>query len=248
MNKLALLFAAAALLAISASAQNKPIADHLIPEESPLSMGYIDLDYDELVGDALMSGTPLHYQVVVIPSFSPEYLVGLRVIARTTDGSNQPAEYTVVARTPDRHLYHWLREIRHKINHDSDFRSEQVHAAADIRQVKIKECQRKLDSALGMRIAGLFETMLSRTTYPAPSEDIIVGSDGTDYHFSGRVGAGRDLMAGQTWSPCCNTAPAMLVDIVDGLKAWCENGDAPTLTQVSKRTEELERALKITTK
>ncbi|WBA44367.1 hypothetical protein [Hymenobacter canadensis] len=160
------------ILSINASAQQGK--DHLVPTEGIFTSYSHEQAYYSRVGDVLLAGltdSPLA-RVVVLPSFSPEYVLSLE---------QRAAKY---------YLTYRICQTRVWSNY------EKTPAI----RIQVNTTTVELSKPAALLVAKAFKQAIAKTRYPAPSKYHDNGSDGTSYHFS-HFQLGIGLRGGQTWSP-----------------------------------------------
>jgi hypothetical protein len=248
------LILAAALLANPAVAQPRwQPEDHLEPDGSILGGTAFSSDYDTLVRDLLRDAYALRVEVrmVALPSFSPEYAVGLRSFK--TYGWGAP--YRIFVLTPKAQIWTYssiamLKSGQIKTgtwgsgNQDSrqDLQKKEIarpetQVPANPRDLKIDRCDISLSEVLGDRIVEVWRKMVQATRYPAQYSAVL---DGVGYHFA-MVSPKAGLIAGQTRSPNPASTTGMLVTLADTMRAVCEK--KATMTELDQITTELEQRL-----
>ncbi len=196
MKKLALLFAAAALCATSAMAQeNAPRAPRVIQAPAPDRLTVIRAPEIDFFAehDAMLHqwfkevyADDVRIRMVALPSFSSNYAIGLK-------GSDRG--------------YRVVYLIRHLLP---------PATASGQPGVKVERCEAEIDASRASRIIETWRRMLVDVI---PHEDRRTGLDGTLYEFSMR-GGNREFK-GQTWSPDEGTRPARLAEIADTMTRYC---------------------------
>ena len=209
--------------------------DHLVPEHSLLSERF-QSDYESMVstvlGAALDRDVPV--RAIVIPSFQPEYAVGIK---------ENKGSFTAFCRMPEQHL--WLFQVlagmrAGRISSESkeqtiaDIRRLEAELPKDYRDVKIRGRDLTISSELATRIARVWELMLRQTRHEYQSG---IGFDGTTYHFSAWVQ--YQLMSGTVWSPEPTTLTGRLVQLTDTLKLLCIASNRDIRADLSQQTDEL---------
>ena len=165
--------------------------DHLLPSEGYFTSYAHQRDYYPRVRDVLCAGltdSPVA-QVVVLPSFTPEYVLSLEKRAAT---------YYLTYRVCETSVWASLQEKR--------------RASVSVRTTTVE-----LSQSAASAVINAFTQAIYQTHYPAPSETHRLESDGTTYHFS-LFQRGVGLQGGQTWSPREGTQMSDLVDLTTTLK------------------------------
>lgn len=266
MRKIALLFIAAVLGVAPAYSQTQR-PDYLTPEDSTLSGGdsMFSAKYYSLVTDVLAEGYTgsVSLRAVVLPSFWPEYLVGLR-----NTGEGKDVGHRVFYLRPTIHLsdYETLRMLQtgemkfSGAKYSDDWNSvkfeDPTKARADwINQLKsrlpvnpkdvpLARCERPLDPTVAQHITTAWIGALRETRHPPGYPGLRL--DGIGYHFSADLqweGVITDrilfksIIAGQTWSPPRDSKPGKLAELADTLVQYCD-GKAEA-TELQKQADAL---------
>jgi hypothetical protein len=253
-----LLILVAALLASPAVAQQRwQPEDHLEPEHSVLGGAGFLSGYDALVRDLLHQAYDPSVQVrmVAMPSFVPEYAVGLRGGKKLGKGAftatTRGAPYRIFVLSPEVQIWTYEsiaslhRGQQHALGKEGAALQKQAIARlqsrvpADPHNVKITRCEVGISDGLGDRIVKAWEMVLLSTRYSAQYPG---GADGVSYHFSGFVPK-AGMLDGQVWTPPRDTATGTLVTLADTMRAICEKKNGATEAQLEKVTAELEQRL-----
>jgi hypothetical protein len=252
-----LLILAALLLASPAVAQRRwQPEDHLEPDRSVLGGSASSPDYDMLLSDLLRDAydTGVDVRMVALPSFFPEYVVGLRSFETIGAGAFKRVvrgpPYRIFVLAPEAQLWTYesiaaLKRGQEKA-FDKNGNSRQQAAIAELQSkvpadphdLKIGHCEADISGVLGDRIVALWGRMLLSTRYSARYSG---GADGVTYHFSAFVPK-AGMLAGQVWSPARDSATGTLVSLADRMRAVCEK--KATMTELDQLTTELEQRLK----
>jgi len=224
MQKIVSLFVAATLGAAPAYSQTQR-PDHLMPENSILSGGdsMFSAKYYGLVTDVLAEGYARNVtlRAVVLPSFSPEYLLGLR--ETSSEGSTG---YRVFYLRPTIHLW----------GYESPYEPKS-RLPANPKDVPLVRCERPLDTAVAQQVSTAWTGILRETRY-LPAEPS-VGLDGIMYHFSADL-RWEGLLAGNVWSPDPGSKPGRLAELAETLARYCD-GKAEATELERQATELTER-------
>ena len=248
MQRIILLFVAATLGMAPAYAQNQR-PDHLTPEDSILS-GHHSMrlaKYDGLFTDVLADGytRDVTLRAVVLPSFSLEYLVGLRDAS-----AEQGTDYRVFYLRLTISLWHYALQLwgdgsQFRFGASSTFEIDESKNAepravtklradeaakpkpplpANPKDIPLTRCEKPLDAAVAQRVSAAWKCVLRETRHPPAGS--MPGLDGTGYHFSGYFREEGfmfdDFLAGQTWSPPRDSKPGRLVELADTLVRYCD--------------------------
>jgi len=261
MKRIAALFIVAALgLAPAYPQQERP--DHLMLEDSILSGGssLFMRTYDELIVDVLADGyvRDVTLRAVVIPSFSPEYLVGLR--SANIEGVGHRVFYLrPTIRLWDYELLNMkqtgeIRSLKGSNPKDdvSKLQAEEIERLrsrlpANPKDVPLSRCEKPLDTAVAQQVSAAWIGVLLETRYlPADDTD---GRDGVTYHFSafqrevltGQTVSPPRFLAGEAWSPPRDSKPGRLSELAETLVRYCD-GKAEA-TELEKQADALTRRL-----
>ncbi len=257
-----LLILAALLLAAPAAAQRRwQPEDNLEPDGSILGGTAFSAIYDTLVRDLLRDAYDMSVDVrmVALPSFSPEYAVGLRSFETRGAGPFKSvakgAPYHIFVLAPEAQIWTYqtiamLKSGQEQVGTWSDKNPDsqqalqkkeiarlQAEVPANPHDLKIDRCEADISGVLGDRIVRLWGKMLLATRYSAQYAG---GADGTSYHFSAFVPK-AGILAGQVWSPGRETTTGTLVALADTMRAVCEK--KATMTELDQLTTELEQRL-----
>lgn len=238
-----LLFAAA-LMAESASAQDRPAPerpaaeDHLAPANTQLRAH--DKQVNDVLKDAFASNVVL--RAIVYPSIGTEYAVGLK-----KDGG----AYHVFSLATAQKM--WLYTVVQKMKHgkitaaNSDgtddtqeeiARLEKTLPAAPKDVPAVDRCEIAVGARLATRLAAVWKRMLLRTRIRTSPQR---GLDGETYFFSMPMGRGE--LRGQVWSPRENTKTGMLVGIMYDMREACRKHDRKMIAGLRRQVRALERRL-----
>lgn len=228
MRKLVIL-CIAALFGFPSGAQAET---HLIPEISIYSPtmdyqpGYMHLEM-HVFAPAFTNG--VRARVIVEPSFSEEFAVGIR---------EQEGTYRFFYYTAPQHLWDYaVLELmkRGEITSSKDGKPTtadeiaklQSSLPADPNSIKLTQCEIPVQPQLAQSLIGIWRTLLLQTHYDENAES---GLDGDTFHFS-MHDRDRDL-AGQVWSPPDDTNIGKLVAIVYSVRKACGTTDSKLLNDL----------------
>ena len=261
MQRIVFLFIVAAFgVAPAYPQQQRP--DHLIPEASILSghSSVISRRYDELIVDVLADGyaRDVTLRAVVLPSFSPEYLVGLRN-ANIRGG----ADHRVFYLRPTIQLWgyetlRWLPAGSIDFSQDGNPKDDATKLQTDAierwgarlpanpKDVPLTRCEKPLDAAVAQKVSAVWIGVLLETRY-SPAETL--GLDGVTYHFSavhqdilaGRILSPPHFLAGETWSPPSDSKPGQLAELAETLVRYCDS--KAEATELERLAETLAKRL-----
>lgn len=255
-NKHLLILAAMLLVSPAAAQQRWQPEDHLEPEGSILGGTAFLTNYDMLVRDLLHDAYDMSVDVrmVALPSFVPEYAVGLRSFETTGTGAVKAiargAPYRIFVLSPEAQIWTYESISSLKRGQEQAFdkigNSRQQAAIAELEakvptnphDLKIDHCEAGISGVLGDRIVQLWGKMLLATRYSAQYS---AGADGVSYHFSAFVPK-AGMLAGQVWSPNRDSATGTLIQLADTMRAVCEK--KATVTELDQLTTELEQKLR----
>jgi hypothetical protein len=250
-RQIAGLVALIALFASSAAAQPKmPLRaeDHLEPDSSILGGSAFMASYDMQVQRTFREayGFDVAVRMVALPSFVPEYAVGL--VSKAKSGWSGP--YRIFALTPAASLWTYqiiamLKDGSVRILDDKGQKEQkkeiarlQASVPSNPDNLKVARCEADISDALGGRILKIWRAMLMRTRYPQQNMN---GADGVAYHFS--MSAFGPL-SGKVWSPDRNSSIGTLVTLADEMYDICTKKKDASMDQLEKLTAELEHRLK----
>ena len=199
MKKLALLFAAAAVISARALAGDRPVlkqpsltqaisSEHLDPQQ-PVPNDRFLVAYDKSLHEVFKEAfaSDVRVRMLAEPSFEPEYAVGIRDIGG---------------------IYHILYlHVPSNLWYSGEDRAKAVAERCDV----------EIDTSLANRIIEVWRRMLQRVP---PHAEVRMGLDGDGYDFF--IRSGKSELTEQTWSPDKGTSPAMLVNIGVTMTSYCE--------------------------
>jgi hypothetical protein len=231
-------------------AQSPPRAeDHLEPEASILGGDAFMSGYESLVQRTLKDayGSDVVVRMVALPSFAPEYAVGLASKAQ----AGKAAPYRIIAANPAVSMWTYvsiamLKNGGVKILGDQNQKAQREEIARleasvprDPDDMKVNHCQADIADALAGRIVDVWRKMLLHTRYSVHNGN---GLDGTTYHF-GIAAPGTGQLAGKVWSPERETATGAFVQLADTMRAICQKENGASEAQLEKLVAELEQRL-----
>lgn len=241
-----------ALLATPGLAQPQPAPraeDHLEPEDSILGGDAYSAGYEALVQGKLREayGFDVVARMVALPSFVPEYTVGLA--SKTKNGKAAPYRIFVLAPVASLWTYQSIAMLKNGSvrvlgdQNQSALKQEIARLESSVPRdpddLKVNHCQTDISDTLGNRIVEVWRKMLQHTHYSARNMN---GTDGATYHF-GIAAPGTGLLAGKVWSPERDTATGALVELADTMRAVCEQKKDTSEADLEKLTAELEHRL-----
>jgi hypothetical protein len=241
--RIAAIFLATALFGHLAGAQ-----DHLEPENGIFSGDVTLSDYygnvRRVFSSAYAPGGTLC--VVILPSFSPESVVGIRE-------SERGLEAFVI--TPSCHIWNLellqdyesgrITEIdkdgrKISLAQNESYQKLKQRTPGDVSKITVATVAKPLPEplaeqvALADRIKAVWKKALLDTRYAKERHG---GNDGTDYYFSMRI-EDRGIVSGQIWSPNEHTRMGDLINLVSQIAAYA-NGKAKA-TQLEDALKRLE--------
>ena len=233
---------------------------HLLPEDSIYSEFYPLSENDDLVERyeenvlkvfADVFDQDVFGRVIVYPSFQNEYAVALK---------HNESKYSLLVLDPTIHIWRFsLVEMYEagevKILGDDDG-SQLAEELKELKQglpeaptdIPVETCEREISADLGEKLFFLWGDMLFRTRYPDKrplrlerDDTIIVGADGTTYHFSFEYNYKR--LAGQIWSPDADSVTGRFVTIARTLADACFEKGKIDVVELDKLVSELSAEL-----
>lgn len=251
MNKIVLLLAATVSVGVAFGQEPAiPVApatptDHLVPEDSLLSGGFSAMfpHYHLLILNVLRDAfdRDVELRAVVLPSFSPEYAVGLRTIS----APNDPSSYRVIYLRPEIQLWGYqslamMQSGDVKIisggTQDSEIAKMKANLPKDPKDIKVAHCEKALDVPIAEAVKKAWMGVLYETRYDHRSW---AGLDGVSYHFSGWDSF--QFLAGTVWTPPRDTKPGMLAGLADALVAYCDG--KVSAANLQNRAEAIQKKL-----
>lgn len=219
--------------------------EHLEPEESRFQPSF-SADYYDMVVDYFRGAyaNNVSSRLLVMPSFSNEYVVALREVGR---------EVHIFYHTPTLKLWNYTYSkivdsgAIQVMGSDGEFVKDESAAEKitkgypkSYRDIPKVSCSRPISNELARDIDAVWLAMLSDVRYP---EKPTLGEDGTTYHFStaGFATFYGHYYAGQVWSPSPDTNPGRLVEISDLMIDFCKLGKAETLAELVAKTADLKK-------
>ena len=247
MYRRAALIAFSALLVcpVQAQPQTPPRAeDHLEPDGSILGGTSFMVDYDLQVRDILKEALnpKVRVHMVALPSFSPEFAVGLMTMAQ--EGVRPP--YHILALTPVAQIWTYnsvdmLKSGRIQVvrgNKNKEIARLESSVPKNPKDLKIKRCEIGIGDTLATRIMEVWRKMLLKTRCSARPWG---GADGERYYFG--MWSWEGPLAGTVWSPEQNSSTGNLVELAYTMRAVCEKKNGANESQLEKLTAELEHRL-----
>jgi hypothetical protein len=200
--------------------------DHLLPLD-PYPGGRHARYCDQLISRFKL-GSPFFAELVVRPSFDPEFVVRLhgKKEDKSFDTTNQ---FFLTYSIADKNIWYSMPE-------NGDGRKQ--------KKVKISTATVEIPKPLAVRIERLWEQMLLRTRYReqdvSSSVERVIGTDGTTFEFS------VWNAYGQTWSPEERLSPLLFVELGASLVDYCKATppDQPAAAkQIESKSAQLEQYL-----
>ncbi|RYD50038.1 MAG: hypothetical protein EOP85_00400 [Verrucomicrobiaceae bacterium] len=166
--------------------------------------------------------SPFYIEMLVQPSFSPEYAVSL--IGGPYWGADPASEEKLTLRYSigDKSIWYSIPENN----------KEKVQ-----KEVTVETKTVDFPKAQGVRIHKLWDRMIGRVRFP---EEVNSGLDGTTFAFATRRGRG------EVWSPQSRKSPLLLVELGHGLIDYCkapEEKRADVLKEIVVKIGRLEKYL-----
>ena len=254
-NKILLIFAAVLLAAPAAAQPRFQREGHLEPEGSILGGTDFLSGYETIVRDLLHDAydRSVDVRMLALPSFHPEYAVGLRSYETIGTGElktiRRGSPYHIFVLVPEAQIWTYQTIAMFKngqefaVGKDSKSANQQEIAKlqnsvpADPKDLKINRCEVNISDVLGDRIVKAWNTMLLATRYSVNNP---IGLDGVGYYFSD-FSSKAGPMAGQVWSPDRDSKIGTLVTLADTMRAVCEK--KATMSDLDQLTTELEQRL-----
>lgn len=216
-------------LAIPAEAVDEPFEivepDHLVPLDP--HPGDWDIRYSKQVRSRLkLDDQPYDLQMLVRPSFSPEYVV------RIYGFSSRVSKTLVVTYTSAE------KSIWYSMPENNQERKQ--------KDVPVSTKLAELPNPLATRVYKVWERMLRRTRYPQVPHQ---GLDGTTYEFSfSRVYGDITMLTayGEIWSPSERKSPLLFIELGESLIAYCKAWPAEQSTAaqaIEEKAKQLEKYL-----
>jgi hypothetical protein len=215
--------------------------EHLAPEPGLLA------EYDEYFFKvrevfAAAQADDVICRVVILESFVPELLVGVRKtghghdIFRITPSS--AIWDTELVRMYESGQFTSFNKDGKKLTleENESYQTLKKNTPADFRKITTAVKAVAVDEALARRIAAIWERMLLAARHPKEPRQ---GLDGASYHFSMSV-SGRGVITGQVWSPDEKTKTGALVELAYALSEFATgHSDIEALKKTVSRVEKL---------
>jgi hypothetical protein len=219
--------------------------EHLRPEDSQFTRASLPpgatllAPYHEMIITVLAGAfeQDVKARVVVMPSYTPEYALGIKEAGGT---------YKIFDLASESQLWSYenLRML-HELADDNFLPSESGHIAEaiaeyetilpdDFHDVKTDYCEIEIPQSLGQDILSVWEKLLLETRY---GDQAPLGPDGIDYHFSMR--AGGMLMGGKVWEPDPNSKTGAMVSMTETMKNLCQTGDRNLIAQLEPQVSDM---------
>lgn len=239
---------AAILLATALFGHLAAAQDHLEPQngifaEEENSRGYFG-NVRRVFAPAYASGVIL--RVVILPSFRPEFAVGLRETEKGVEAFDITASSHI-----------WNLELLHDyesgriicvdkdgkeipLEKNESYQKLKQRTPGDISKITPMTIAKPLpeplagEVALSERLKAVWKKALLDTRYP---KELHRGNDGSDYYFSMYV-QDRGVVSGQIWSPDEHTRMGDLIHLVSQVSAYAN--DKAKAAQVEEALKPLE--------
>ncbi len=169
------------------------------------------------------------FRMVCIPSFTPEWLVGIRETGET---------HSAFVLRPEKHI--WKTElipmyesgqIRELVENEKGEVESRIatntivklkrEVPQDFRQIKVTEKSEAIDAETARLLANVWSKMLLSARHP---EQSTLGCDGVTYHFSMSIPE-HGIASGKVWTPSPETRTGMLSSLGELVAAYV---DAPS--------------------
>jgi hypothetical protein len=173
------------------TAYNRAILEgqqNLEPEAGKLAG--VDDRYDRQVLSLFIKGyeQDVIFRMICIPSFTPEWLVGIR----KTEG-----KYTAFILRPEKHI--WREFISRESSNDAEI-------GKHLSQIPVNEKSEAIDAETAELLSDVWSAMLLSVRHPRERN---CGHDGTIYHFSMEIPK-RGTAGGTIWEPSPDTRTGLL--------------------------------------
>jgi tetratricopeptide (TPR) repeat protein len=230
--------------------------EFLEPEDSIFSGEFYSYQakYYSMVYTALKEAykRDVRVRVLVLPSFSPEYAVGIRENSGT---------FTIFRLSPVKQLWRYKiledlkagrggkvvetyiegdKKRRKVISAEERIAKIEAEYPKDFRDVEIKRCEVQINSDLAKSIIEIWEKMLLQTRYVKKNG---LGLDGATYHFSMLSMSAMNVLAGKTWSPSAKSKTGKLVKISYWMEKMCMTDNNKLEKELKNHVEELKYCL-----
>jgi hypothetical protein len=175
--------------------------DYLTPEPDSLSQDEYYTKIREVFADVLHRDIVV--QVLLVPSFQPEEIAGIRRIDKGFEAfTSKPSSHiwtTFNIQEIESGKQRWMDEHGNPIppKKNPSLPDMKKHAPSDYRQIHVHTDARLISDALTERIRSIWQDMLVNARQPT---DRNLGVDGEDYHFSMPL-RGRGTVSATVWSP-----------------------------------------------
>jgi len=146
-------------------------------------------------------------RTVILPSFEPEYVIGIR------EKENKYYAFKLFAK---KHLWAEYQKGRDKTILDN----------SPQREIEVQESQVEISPQVYRILDECWHKMLQKIEYKQPH-----GLGGTTYHFST-----FDMLAGRAWSPNPNSQTGYLVKLTEQLGELTESNDSKTIEKTIQNT------------
>jgi hypothetical protein len=170
--------------------------------------------------------------MVVLPSFEPEWAVGIesindRFYVFSTVSTVRVWEYFTLSalRSGAIRIVHSTEESDPREALLKEIESLEKKLPRTVEDVKANYSRAAISAALATKVLEVWATILRRVRYAREAE---VGFDGTTYHFS-LSERGYGVMDGQTWSPEPDTINRLSVELGSLLREYSTAGRSAAL-------------------
>lgn len=175
------------------------------------------------------------FRMVCLPSFEPEWLVGIRKVGEKKDPFEEGGTYAAFVLRPEKHI--WKTELIPMYESGritrlvTDAKGEVTAQIAtndiarlksevprDFRKIGVVEKSEAIDVETARLLAGLWSGMLLAARHPVEPS---AGLDGVSYHFSMFI-PGHGVASGKIWTPSPDTRTGMLSTLGELIAAYVD--------------------------
>lgn len=216
--------------------------DHLRPEESALSDPGARFLHEYYLNVAqVLKPQPnekINAHVVVLPSFSPEYLVGIKQLDH---------DYQIFSIEPEISIWQFSYIDDFRKNPDKfdsydipahiealEKKSQQIPLSYD--DIRVVRCTVNIPKTVAENLLRVWQSMLLEVRFPPKGRPVL---DGVRYHFSMRDKDSFQTLSGKTHSPAQNTKVGKLVALTDKMKKICDDQDLSILPDLDQDARKL---------
>ncbi len=234
----------AVLIVLVGIAQSASAQDFLIPDEGfSIRPGPYRLKVREVLARAFEEGVTS--RAIVLPSFEPEYAVGLR---KTTEG----VEAFVLKASSSIWDVEFLKSIEEgravlldeegnqvppeRLEQDEYYQELKKSTLSDHRKIKTDRRARPIPASLAAKIHAIWHGMLLAVRPPPKTSGVDL--HGVTYCFSAMV-PGRGPLNGRAWSPDPDSKTVRLIALTEALADYASGKADP-----KRLTDQVEKATK----